>query len=244
MKKFLLISFIFCSCAPVYLPNMRQVPMFTKQGEFQTSLATGNCGWQLQSAVAITDHIAFAVNYTNNTEKEYQTDRTTLDEHRFHRFLEGSAGYYDNIGIMFYEILGGYGQGKGYSFDEDWTTGNAEGKYDRYFIQPAFGLNKKKFQVAVAPRISMIDFKEFTNFTYSEPVALHTIFFLEPAAVCRLNTLNNHLYFTFQAAMAFPFAGNERRPPEFNYSFLQYYVGMGFRLGGLKEIKSKQKSSL
>jgi hypothetical protein len=47
MKKFVLILLIATSCAPVYVPNARNSPMFTKAGEVQGSMQFGN-GLDLQ----------------------------------------------------------------------------------------------------------------------------------------------------------------------------------------------------
>jgi hypothetical protein len=64
MTKVLLIALVaLCSCAPVYVPNLRNSPMFTKGGEFQASVQIGN-GIEGQSAFAVTDHFRVMSNYS------------------------------------------------------------------------------------------------------------------------------------------------------------------------------------
>src|SRR5687767_1839211 len=70
MKNFFLIALvalIFSACAPVYVPNSRNSPMFTKAGEFQGSIQFGN-GIDAQGAVSVTNHIGLMGNfsYANN----------------------------------------------------------------------------------------------------------------------------------------------------------------------------------
>ena len=43
------------------------------------------------------------------------------------------------------------------------TPVRATGKFERYFIQPAFGLNKKIMHVSFVPRLALVDFNEFSS---------------------------------------------------------------------------------
>ena len=63
-------SFIFCAlafailltqCSPVYVPNSRNTPMFTKAGEAQGAVLFGTSGLDFQGAVAVTNNIAIMI---------------------------------------------------------------------------------------------------------------------------------------------------------------------------------------
>ena len=48
-------------------------------------------------------------------------------------------------------------------FDYTSDPVRATGKFERYFIQPAFGLNKKIMHVSFVPRLALVDFNEFSS---------------------------------------------------------------------------------
>ena len=166
MKKLLLILLIASSCSPVYLPNARNTPMFQGAGEVQVAAQIGQ-GYDVQTAVSITDHVGVMANYayTGNT----SVDEDDKEDYIRHNFFEGAIGYYENKGKFGYEIFAGYGKGKGTTYDKyDFAGGTeikATGRYQRFFIQPAIGMNKSVFNWIVAARFSLVDFTEFSNST-------------------------------------------------------------------------------
>src|SRR5690606_20153730 len=163
MTRLLLIAFAtLTACAPVYVPNLRNSPMFTKGGEFQAAVQVGN-GVEVQSAFAVTDHFGVMANYAF-------VDRTQAEEpedYARHRIFEGGLGYFTNREDSFFEVFAGYGKGEGSSYDSYTFFGSqsiqATGTYERYFIQPAVGINKKTLDFAFVPRISIVDFYRFSN---------------------------------------------------------------------------------
>lgn len=225
------------SCAPVYIPNVRNSPMFTKGGEFQASAQIGN-GLELQSAYAITDHFGAMVNFSNINSTGFDSDHPD-DFHR-HRFFEGGIGYFQNRSDSFFEVFAGYGRGKGSSYDEYDFFGSqsaavATGRYNRYFVQPAFGLNKDAMNVAFVPRISVVDFYEFATETARAAVSAKAKCFLEPAVVGRANFAKNRLFATFQLGVSLGMSQDvyfERRT-------FQASAGLGFRIGGAKPLVSR-----
>src|SRR3989339_701931 len=80
------ISFIglFSSCSPEYIPNMVNTPLFSNQGEFQATVATGTSNFDAQLGYAITDNIAIIANgsYADET-------NDTTDEFHKHLIIEG-----------------------------------------------------------------------------------------------------------------------------------------------------------
>lgn len=236
MKKFILIALVISSCAPVYVPNARNAPLFTKAGEFQGSVQFGN-GIDAQGAIAVTNHIGLMGNFSYADNKSPDPD--DVDDYHRHKFFEGGIGYYENEGKWCYEVFAGYGKGEGSSYDtyDFWTsTGDpirATGKFERYFIQPAFGLNKKVMHVAFVPRISLVDFTEFSSddLQLSPHIAGDDPkLFIEPAVIGRVNLMDNHMFFTFQAGFSVPVSKTY-------YEYRPFYVstGIGFRLGGIKK---------
>jgi hypothetical protein len=237
MKKVLLLLIVLSSCAPVYIPNSRNSPMFQKGGEFQGSIALGN-GVEAQTALSITNHFGIMGNFL-------YLDRTTTDDvdandddFRHHRFFEGGVGYFENQEKMFVEIFAGYGRGEGSSSDDDLFNGNSTarvtGKYNRYFIQPAFGFNKKVMNLSFVPRFSMVDFTEMSDGTFTRTLDDEPIFFFEPAVIGRVNFANNRIFFAFQAGISSSI--NSGR--DFDHRPFQMSAGLGFRLGGIRPNES------
>ena len=222
------------SCAPVYVPNVRNSPMFTKGGEFQASVQIGN-GIEGQSAFAVTDHFGIMVNYSYID----ATDPENEDDYLRHKLFEGGLGYFLNREDSFFEVFAGYGKGTGttyesYNFFGSPEAAAATGRYNRYFIQPAFGVNKNDFQFSFAPRITMVDFYEFSTEQFRTPIEGNEKFFFEPAVIGRIN-FNNHIFVTFQAGAALRMSEDiffDRRK-------LQMAAGLGFRLGAAKALVSR-----
>lgn len=230
MKKILLLVLILSSCAPVYIPNSRNSPMFQKGGEFQGSVSFGN-GIEAQTAVSLTNHFGIMANYLYLNQNA--ADNNNAEDYRHHEFFEGGIGYFENQEKMFFEIFAGYGSGKGSGkngFTISSQTLYAEGKYNRYFLQPAFGFNKKSMHISFVPRFSMVDFTEFTESGISYPIDEQPVFFIEPAFIGRVNFANNRIFFTFQTGFSVPVNSNRY----FDYRAFQMSGGLGFRLGGFR----------
>lgn len=232
MVRFTFIALLMVSaCAPVYVPNLRNSPMFTKGGEFQASAQIGN-GLEAQSAYAVTEHFGVMANfaYINQTDPEAEKDY-----HR-HQFVEGGAGYFSNKDNSFFEVYAGYGRGKGSTFDGFEFFGPqsvaATGRYERYFLQPAFGVNKDEINVSFAPRFSMVDFYEFATEVNATPIHENPKFFFEPAIIGRGNFANNHAFVTFQAGASL----SMNESIYFDRRTFTVGLGLGLRLGARKEL--------
>ena len=240
MKKFFVLLIVASSCAPVYVPNVRNSPLFTKGGEFQGSMQFGN-GLDLQGAVSVSNHIGVMANYSfaERNKKDYDVDDYDENGYQYQKFFEGGLGYYENQGNWCYEIFAGYGRGEGASYDEyEWfglQSAVATGKYERYFIQPAFGLNKKVMHVSFIPRVSLVDFTSFSNDVVSYPIDEDPIIFIEQAVVGKVNLADNHFFFTFQAGFSVP-----ATTTYFEYRPFQFSTGIGFRLGGISKMSDSE----
>ena len=120
------IANIFNSCAPAYIPNKVNAPLFTEAGEISAELSVGRNGLDPQFAMAVTENIAFMIN--GNLSLPNNTDTTDLDFHR-HGFIEAGAGYFTKIGTnQVFEIFGGFGRG----FSESLWKGNMDENSNQY----------------------------------------------------------------------------------------------------------------
>ena len=236
MARILMFTLLAVSaCAPVYVPNVRNSPMFTKGGEFQASIQLGN-GIEGQSAFAITDHFGVMANYSYIN----ATDLENEDNYLRHKFFEGALGYFANKDNSFFEVFAGYGRGtattyESYDFFGTRDADAATGRYHRYFLQPAFGVNKDEVQFSFAPRISMVDFYEFSTELLRTAVEEEPKFLFVPAVIGRINFANNHMFATFQAGASLAMSENIY----FDRRKFQLAAGLGFRLGGARKLVSR-----
>lgn len=224
----------FSACAPVYVPNVRNSPMFTKGGEFQASAQIGN-GLEVQSAYAVTEHLGVMTNFSFINQSGQEDE---VDYHR-HQLFEGGLGYFSNRDDSFFEVYAGYGRGKGTSYDAFEFFGPqsvaATGRYERYFLQPAFGLNKEDIDFSFAPRFSLVDFYEFSTELARTSVEEKPKLFFEPAIIGRVDFANDHMFATFQAGACLGM--NETL--YFDRRTFTLSGGIGLRLGARRELVNR-----
>lgn len=231
---FVLLSLATFSCAPVYIPNVHNAPLFRGAGEFQTSISFGE-GLDAQGAVSITNHIGIMGNYNYVSRN---TSDTNDEDYVRHKFWEAGLGYYENADKMSYEIFGGYGRGEGTSYGSySWfgpTELNATGTYQRFFIQPSIGSNDNIFNWIVSTRISLVDFEKFT---YDNVVASYDnpVLFFEPAFTGRIHFGKSPIYSQFQTGFSFTTQGDT----VFDYQPFQLSFGIGLRLGGKPKVTTQ-----
>ncbi|HZY81076.1 MAG TPA: hypothetical protein VFE50_16245 [Cyclobacteriaceae bacterium] len=237
-RLLLLVGFVATSCAPTYISNSRNVPMFADGGEFAGSVAVSS-GVDLQGAYSLSDHVALMANVNVLSQKS-----TTEDGESFTRkntFAEGGLGYFTRTKTMRTEIFAGYGMGSRTSYEALYffRKANAEpliadGKYSRIFFQPSISTNKRKFNIAFTARFSMVNFTEFKT---KDPGAASPTFkptdglqlFIEPAITTRFHLVGNLRGF-FQLGL------NRPVPDDVYYTFvpLQAAVGIQIHTGQLR----------
>lgn len=222
------------ACAPVYVPNVRNSPMFTKAKEFQISGQIGN-GIEGQSAFAVTDHFGLMANYLYINAADAEQE----DNYIKHRFFEGGVGYFSNKDDSFFELFAGYGRGKGTTFESYDIFGPQElaatGRYHRYFLQPGIGVNKEAMQFSFTPRISMVDFYEFSTELESSPIEEDPKFLFEPAIIGRANLAKNRLFAVFQAGFSLKMSDDVY----FDLRTFHLAGGLGVRIGGARNLVSR-----
>ncbi len=247
--SYILLSIVvLASCAPVYVPNTRNSPLFTKAGEFQGAMQYGTAGFDAQGAVSITNNFAVMGNYSYGNRNTDTISTGNKNNYHKHNFYEGAIGYYKNDKSFCFEIFLGYGRGEATSYGSYYIFSSSQdnlatGKYTRIFLQPSFGFNKKVVNVAFTPRFSLVDFTEFKGYN-SSTQTVQTIdpvprLFFEPAVTARFNFIDNRLFGTVQIGISTSFSSNSA---VFDHEPFNVSTGLGFRLGGLHWIeKEKEK---
>jgi hypothetical protein len=229
--RYLLILVVFVSaCAPTYVPNVRNVPLFSEGGEFQGTVYV-TTGIEAQLAYAVSDNVALMGNYSRLKEKNTAQGFT-----RENNYYEGGLGYFKNTRSRRFELFGGYGIGNGtglgqYNFFFS-TFGQQElvtdYNYSRIFIQPSIGTNNRKFNIAFTTRFSLVDFSKFTASTAT--IAATTVkpnenphLFIEPSLSGKFPLVGN-LNGVFQLGL------NVAMPSDVYFTFVPVQVAFGIQL--------------
>jgi len=219
------------SCAPMYVPNVRNTPLFNGQGEFQGSAFIGT-GIDLQGALALSDHIGVVGNYSVLNETRNDPFDQSQKFKRKNSFFEGGFGYYQASRSLRVELYAGYGQGKGTTTGQYGFLGLGQqevivtGKYNRVFIQPSIGTNNPGFNLIFTPRISFVNFNEFQSGVIIEKPNEGTHLFLEPAITARFR-MAEHLNGMFQLGLNVPMPNDAF----FDYVPVQAAFGIQLHLG-------------
>lgn len=143
------------SCRPVYNPNPVNIPLFSDGGEFQSALSISNSGYNLQTALSPVYPIGIIA---NGHLFRIQEDSVGSDNIFRNNFIEGGLGSY--VRLAKYVRMGLYG-GIGRGF-----VGNKDLKrvYNRFFIQPTFGMTSRNFDTGLATRFVRANYvSEETN---------------------------------------------------------------------------------
>lgn len=184
-----------------YMPNVPNVPMFTKKGELSAGghvTLKGNITFN--TAYAVSDHFAVLLNGSM-----LSTERSKRDMR--HNLLEAGGGYFTTFGPnqnRILEIYGGVGGGSSdrTEKDEDEETGEMtyerhEANFSKYFVQVNFSSKRKKslhllgkdfpLNYGTALRASYVNMHDYT--LNNVPGKEEDNIFLEPIFYTRL-TLN------------------------------------------------------
>lgn len=223
---------VLSSCAPMYVPTMRNTPLFNSQGEFKGSAIIGT-GIDLQGALSVSDHIGVLGSYSFFSENNNDPQDPSQTFKRKNQSYEGGIGYYKADRQKRIELYVGYGGGKGtttgqYSF---LNLGQQEvivtGKYNRFFLQPSIGTNNRGFNLIFTPRFSFVNYTEFqSGVAIAEPDE-GVQFMIEPSLTARFRMAPN-LNGMFQLGL------NAATPNDafFDYVPLQAGFGIQLHLGG------------
>ena len=232
----LLFASLLTSCQAVYLPNIRNSPLFSKKGEVQGVAAVGINGLDIQAATAVTNHIAVLASYA------YLDRAVTFLPYESHAwYYEGGLGYYKNFNKTCLEIFAGYGTGQGNSQTRDpgpglgtsqMPSGPVAGTYNKIFLQPSFGFKQRMFQFVFTFRLSSVN---FTRFIYiDKPLTPSWVLYIEPALTGKMNFWNNHAFCFIQLGFNVAPTKSDWQSADRYSRYLDMSTGVGFRLGGVK----------
>lgn len=213
----------FQSCAPVYIPNNTNVPLFTEKGEIQLAAYHGTNGTDLQAAVSVIDHLAVMGNF-----EIVSRDSEDPEDYHRHRFGEVGIGFYNTFAEKGrYEFYGGYGSGKSEVFDDFLSSGGdklmTEGKFDRWFLQANIGLGNNVFEGALSYRLSYVNFYRLETVDTSSPNLPDTSMeelMMEPSVTIKVGGEN--LKFVTQFGLSFPYDDYAR----FDYQPVHWSLGI------------------
>lgn len=235
--RYLIVLAFLTSCSPLYLPATRNAPMFTEGGEAQFSGYVSSAGVEGQAAYSLSDNIVLIGSYAYASQKK-NNSQTQESYTRKNSYAELGIGLYNTTRSTRWEIIGGYGFGEStssdvyYFFKEEFGQGVetiATGKLQRIFIQPSIGTNNRGTNLTFTPKISWVDFSQFTSGAFTEKPNEKPMIFLEPALTLKMHLAGN-LFGIAQLGLAVPMSGDAY----FKYQQLQASIGIQIDTGGLK----------
>ena len=229
-----LILLVLACHPPMYVRSAANSPMFTKAGEIQTTTQYGIYDFlggklDIQNATSFTNHIGIIANYSSVNKKGIESTR--------HWLSEAGVGYYSNHNSTCFEIFAGAGKGRGKNgmLQDDVPTEKI-GDYNLYFIQPAFGFNKKNSHISFVSRLSLVDFKSISDGNGSTNLKPSLV--LEPAIVNKINLFKKRAYFSNQIGFSMSLQSDD-----FRQSFFHISVGLGARVN-VPSLKLKRGKAL
>jgi len=233
--RYLLVLVLMSACSPLYLPATRNAPLFTEGGEAQLSGYISAAGIEGQAAYSLTDNIAVIGSYAYANQKKTSNG---VEYTRKNSYAEIGLGIYNTTRSTRWEILAGYGFGEStssdvyYFFAPSFGQGKetvATGKLQRFFIQPSIGTNNRGTNFAFTPKISWVDFSEFSSQGITVKPDEKPGLFLEPAVTMKFH-LTGNLFGVAQLGLAVPVSGGDY----FKYQQLQASLGIQIDTGGLR----------
>ena len=232
--RYLFILALMASCSPLYLSGTRNAPLFTEGGEAQVTGYLSAAGVEAQGAYSLTDNIVVTGSYAYANQKKTSKG---VEYTRKNSFAEVGLGLYNTTRSLRWEIIGGYGFGEGTSSDVYYffapafgqgTETVATGKFSRVFFQPSVGTNNRGTNLSFTPRLSWVDFSEFTSAGVTVKPSEKSVMFLEPAATLKFHLAGN-IFGVIQLGLTVPLS-----EPYFKYQQLQASVGLQIDTGGLR----------
>lgn len=142
--------FAFQACAPAYIPNVVNAPLFSEEGEIVAKINSGISGFDPQVAYAVTDQIGVMVNGSFRSSQNEEVE----NYHR-HAFGEIGVGYYKPLSeVARFEVFGGGGFGQvNANFTNSVFPALTNVSYLRSFMQPTIGLVTNWSELSVSSRI-------------------------------------------------------------------------------------------
>ncbi len=229
-----------------YSPTAHNIPSFKKQGDTKLSASFSSNfdinqsedsyqrnranGYDLQAAVAATDHLAIQGSYYSRTERNYDSYGTYFDSSTINvkrNMWEAGVGYYtaiDRKNNNSFALYGGVGFGTMKLHDKG-VDNSSYVPYARFYnadlfkwyLEPSLTFRKGSvFTFSVATRLSGIKFKNIlTDYSFDEKRTLD------------LDSLNRFTWYFFEPCIVNSFGFNKL--PGFR---IEYQFGLSLLLSG------------
>lgn len=102
--QFIAILLLCSQCVQVYVPNTRNVPLFSKRGEVEGTAKFGPLGSDFQAAAAVTNHVALMAGYAHYDwalqRKDYKrNDESPLKSRVVFFYYFSSTKYYTSLAL-------------------------------------------------------------------------------------------------------------------------------------------------
>jgi hypothetical protein len=190
---------IYNSCAPAYIPNVINAPMFSNKGEIQASVHLGFSGANPQLAYAVTDHIGIMANGSFLNVKSDES--SAADFNHKSSFFELGSGYYSAFGSRFkFGAYGGAGLGKiNAEYENSFWTSGVDVNCTRFFFQPTIGMTSKIFDLGVSTRLVAVSFGQNSE--------KNTGIMFEPALTAKLGW--DYIKVVGQVGLSYPINGDD-----------------------------------
>lgn len=243
-KKYLqslliLVGVAFSSCtSPSYVVNSRNVPQFGEAKEFSAVAGLSAVGGEVQTAYAITNHLAVM---GNTYVVSVNDQRIEPFLRRKHFFGEAGIGYFAKNEVARFEVFGGYGIGhdvgrNNYGFLDLDDYAIVTSDYQRIFIQPSISTNEKKVNFSLTARVTGVRFGRFSAHDNTRGLVVYHPgdpyrIFIEPAVTTRF-VLGGNFYGIFQIAISGP---QGDRYVYFDYTPVEMLIGVQYHTGKRKE---------
>lgn len=217
--------FVFTGCAPVYVPNSVHTPMLEDKGDGQVSGFVGSSGFDVQTALGVSDHIGVSADFSYGQRADEEDD----DFHR-HQFGEVGIGYFNDISSWSqFEVYGGYGRGQAETVDEyvfiTQQEIRATGRYDRFFVQPALGFEVGPLRMNGAVRLARVNFYEFETSRETQR-RNNPVLFYEPALGLSVGTRAARV--GVQAGASVP----NQDPADIDFDYQPLWLSLGVTFSG------------
>lgn len=177
-----------CSCTTMYLPNLQNIPAFSKKGDLNAAISPRN----YQLSYAPFKKFGFMVNGYNKNRGIPTLDDGKTDDYKVNSYLvEAGVGTFKVNPKSIIEFFAGWG--KGYSsISYDYYMGGKTSQrggsshFNKFFMQPNLIFGKGHVRTSISTRISVINFYDFTD-ELSMSLKSNTPAFFEPALTLILN---------------------------------------------------------
>ena len=237
------LSIRLCSCSHYYyVANTKNVPLLREKNEARVTLSYGegnqSSSIDLQGAYAITGKLGILANFmtANGGTASGQNQNWAKGT-----CFEGAAGYFKPVNTFgIFEVYGGLGAS---SQHHQYSTGTADLRFTKVFVQPSFGFTAKWAEAAFSLPLTRVSFNEIHDYTYSgeesglERLASnHTSYILEPALTIRGGWKYLKLQFQYVHVLNLT---NQDLPFEKDKVSLGLYISIARRYGNDFQPKSK-----